>query len=444
MASNKKTESSTKISDMLNTTKELYTSSSTPKNAARQPPKRARSMSTGSPVSGDINYSAEPPDGVNPVLWDMLLSIKSDTTTTNEKLDAVDNRVLVLEDQHDHTGQELHRMKESLAEIIECNRSLVGRLLRAERKIDRQRDEITDLRTRMMRENIIIRSKGAEYKDNRNENTASIFQNFVSKELRVPNSDKINITRAHRMGQSSGEYNRMIIAKVPAEEDHKRIFANVKALKNTSYSISRQYPQEVEERRQFGWPAYKNARATNTPARFDGGRLVVDSNPVNKYDPLPLPPISASVQGIASPMMWGISDVAEESGHTFKAWVTPVKNMYSVRDTFDKLLQNDGAAGANHIPYAFRFKDENGQLVENFESDEDSGMGLHIIKSMRIKEAMDVAIFIAHNKSDCNITMKAKLNCTRHVVAGGLLALINGPADGIINQNLNDTSNADI
>ena len=67
--------------------------------------------------------------------------------------------------------------------------------------------------------------------------------------MRVPDANQIDITRAHRMGKASADQNRMIMAKVTYNEDQKRIFDNVKVLKNTDYIISKQIPCEMEERR---------------------------------------------------------------------------------------------------------------------------------------------------------------------------------------------------
>ena len=64
------------------------------------------------------------------------------------------------------------------------NKNLVGRLLRAENVIERQCSDITDLRARMMRDNIIIKTKGECYKDKRDENTTSVFKLFSIKNLK--------------------------------------------------------------------------------------------------------------------------------------------------------------------------------------------------------------------------------------------------------------------
>lgn len=367
-------------------------------------------------------------------LWDMLVSIKADTAATNNKLDCLDNRVLVLEDQHDHTGTEIAKMKESMAEIIESNRTLVGRLLRAEIQIDRQKTEITDMRMRMMRDNIIIRTKGNDYKANRDEDTASVFRNFVTREMRVADADKIHISRAHRMGQPSGDNNKLIIAKVPSDQDHKRIFANARSLQKTNFSISRQFPRETEERRQFSWPAFKSARAAKTPARYDGARLVINNEPVTKYEPAYLPAFSSSIQGNSHAMNWGISDPLVENGHTFKAWATHVKDLQGVREAYDKLLQHDEAAGANYVSYGFRYN-ANESPMENFVSDEDNGAGLHIIKTLRSKQANNVVVFVAHMIPDThvNITMKLKMNSISQVVAGSLMSLDIEPVDMDVN-----------
>ena len=68
-----------------------------------------------------------------------------------------------------------------------------------------------------MRDNI-IKTHGNKYKENRDEDTASVFKNFVSQELHVLDSHDISITRAHRMGKPSGDRNAMMIICARPEE----------------------------------------------------------------------------------------------------------------------------------------------------------------------------------------------------------------------------------
>ena len=102
-----------------------------------------------------------------------------------------------------------------------------------------------------MRDNIIIKTKGDKYKKTRDENTAEKFKKFLGQELHLANAQNVRVDRAHRLGNSSN-----MIAKVPLQNDQNRIFSNVSQLKDTEFSISKQFPPEVEERRSFGWAAF--------------------------------------------------------------------------------------------------------------------------------------------------------------------------------------------
>ena len=182
--------------------------------------------------------------------------------------------------------------------LIRSNDDLRGRFLRAETIIERQRVDITDMRSHSMRDNIIVKTKGQAYKEGKDENTTSKFHTFLDKEPHVRDATRIDIPRGHRMGRAINGYNRMMIAKVPNEDDKRRIFANANVLNNTVYSISHQIPQEIEERRIFGWQLYKKARREGRYACFDQGRLYVDNTTITKVDSISLPPISTALDGI--------------------------------------------------------------------------------------------------------------------------------------------------
>lgn len=387
---------------------------------------RKRTISNMEHDENVLDDFSDPPTGVHPLMWEMLKAIKRDTATTRDDVKCIDDRVLILEDQNDHIGTELSNLKANLTEVREGFKTLAGRLIRAETIIDRQQQIITDLKMRGMRDNVIIRSTGDNYKDQRNENTASVFKSFVTRELHVADAEHINIVRAHRMGQANENNNKMIIAKVPAAEDQFKIFSNASALRNTGHSISKQIPPEVEERKQFAWQEYKQLREAKRAPRFDGGRLIVDNEPISKYEPLTLPQVSSALMGLPkSNVSIGASDVNESGEHQFRAWAIPTIDLHGVREGLDLLLQREELARAQFASYAFRFKDNNGQYVENFHSDNDNGMGLAILKTLRNKDAMDIAVYVSHMGSHKSLPMKRKILATKEVVSGALLALIN-------------------
>ena len=79
-------------------------------------------------------------------------------------MDDLNNKVLALEDQSDEMGGDIYHFKRQMASLTLSKKVLTGRLLRAETVIERQRKDISDLRMRSMRDNIIIKSKGEAYK----------------------------------------------------------------------------------------------------------------------------------------------------------------------------------------------------------------------------------------------------------------------------------------
>ena len=130
----------------------------------------------------------------------------------------------------------------------------------------------------------------------------------------------ISINSSHRMGQAGAGYNRMLIARLPRRDDQNKFFHNASVLKGTDYSITKQVPVEIEERRQFAWSEFKQAKADKRPARFDGGTLVVGGEPVVKFKPVALPGTSKTLQGAAPPdILRGTSDVFVEGEHRFQA-----------------------------------------------------------------------------------------------------------------------------
>ena len=182
------------------------------------------------------------------------------------------------------------------------------------------------------------------------------------------------------MGRASNGFNRMMIVKVPSDADQKRIFANAKAFNDTGHSINKQIPYEVEERRIFGWSMYKKAQREGKFAKVECGHLFVDGEAVTAVDPVSLPPSSVALGGAANTMVTAVSsDEHGVEGHVFRAWVAPVSNLQNVLDGLDTALA-DGLAAATFAAYAFRFKDEDGNLRENFDSDADNGVGLSVLK----------------------------------------------------------------
>ena len=299
------------------------------------------------PSTGHRSSSTQSPEGVNGEVWDMLLSIKPDTAEAIEYTGSLDTRLLALENSHDNTGADIYQIKRTLKQVVEHNKVITGRLIRAETTIERQRLEITDLRMRSMRDNVIIRTRGQDYKETINENTASVFQRFVATEMNVPNADKLCITRAHRMMQSRGQNNKMMIAKLVSTTTKDVYLTTPNPSRVQTFQSVNSYLRKSRKGASFAWQEFKRARVAKLPANFVGGRLMVSGRAVDKYDAIQLPTESKTLYGGDGATVGPPSEVVDVDGHEFVARFAEVSSMQGVREAIDtsgSLLDNSADA----------------------------------------------------------------------------------------------------
>ena len=317
-------------------------------------------------------------------MWTLLKKIEHDTDLINSKID----------DQTDHMANGMARLETTNGELVEQNKVIMGRLARAESKIERQRAEIIELRARCLRSNVVPKTKTTKSNDAKNENTACIFQNIVSREMRVLGANKPDIFRAHPIGQVPYDKNRMIIAKVTYSGDQKSIFDGAKIMENSGFFISEQIPGEMEER-QFHWSSDRKA--------------VSDMHNVGT--------------GSDSSLSLHAGDTAELAGHRFRCWAAPLSSLQDVRAAYDELVKSEVVANADHVAFAYRFRKENGHIKENFDSDSDTGIGLQMLNILRSIGAIDVGIFVSHSVSPHLISMANKLDYLNYTIEGAMIAM---------------------
>ena len=366
-----------------------------------------------------------PPAHVDPWIGEMIKAIRINTDATRRDVGNLHDRVLELEDYDQLKTTKITSMDDQIKQLQLANKSLLGRLIRAENKSQQQDAQISDLTARSMRENIVIKSVGAKYKEVHNENTDSTIRRFLVEELHLPNVDDITITRSHRMGQSGGGFNKPLITKLPFDYDIKRIFANVRALKGTGHSISIQIPSEYNERRQFAWSTFKEAKAVNKKAVFSGGNLYLENKLADKFTPHQLPSLSNPTLGKLSKYLSAEGDDIKSFGHSFKASVTRINSLHDIRDAHDNLLHEQAYANATHLSYAYRIVDAAGNIEENFDSNGNSGVGMQILRRLRKESTTDIVCFVAHTCKGDTISFKNKIDSIEQSVSGSLLAMLN-------------------
>lgn len=119
-----------------------------------------------------------------------------------------------------------------------------------------------DLEARSRRNNIIFHG----LKESRSENCNDIICQFVYDQFQISINDA-NITRAHRLGRFDPNKTRPVIVAFQEYSLTDRIIKQGHLLKDTLFSISRDYPIEITRARKTLWPEYKQIKGQNPYAK---------------------------------------------------------------------------------------------------------------------------------------------------------------------------------
>ena len=339
---------------------------------------------------------------------------KTDLTTLHDSMNENTRALLSLEDR---------------VKALEFNSAAVtGRLAQQENENSYLHELLNDVISRSMRMNVIINSVGAAYKERvgeTNEQTITIFCDFLRNEMRVADAHKIVIERAHRMGRASETHNRPMIARLHFQTDVNRIFEKVGQLKGTGNFVYIQTPSDYNERKKHVLPTFLDARNQGKRASIlPNGQLIVNGRPVKALAPVPIPVCSSTdLVEIAEEILVGKSEYAVKDTHTFIANSTQIQSTQDIRDALDIFTMQHPKS--KHIPYAFRFRNADQTLSEDFKSCRDPGVGPQLLKHLRDAKFENVVCFLAHGYEDKFIDGKTKFSLVERCVKDSLRDLQN-------------------
>ena len=94
--------------------------------------------------------------------------------------------------------------------------------------------------------------------------------------MRVENSRSIRFDRVHRLGKYDATKTRPIIAKFCFFQDRELVRKSAKNLEGTQYSVSQQFPKEIQARRKELEPTLKKLKNEGKKAYLSVDKLYVD------------------------------------------------------------------------------------------------------------------------------------------------------------------------
>ncbi|XP_041346837.1 uncharacterized protein LOC121366455, partial [Gigantopelta aegis] len=135
---------------------------------------------------------------------------------------------------------------------------------------DRLTEEIVDLQSRSMRDNLLF----FNIKEGENENCYELIEKFCADKLEL--SDTLLMDRAHRIGKINPGRDRPIMVKFSSFRQREQVRKSSFKLKNTKFGIGEQFPKAVQQTKTLLMPAFKKAREENRRTALVKDKVYID------------------------------------------------------------------------------------------------------------------------------------------------------------------------
>ncbi|KAK6171920.1 hypothetical protein SNE40_018341 [Patella caerulea] len=215
------------------------------------------------------------------------ISAKLDTFETKingliENVDKLSNRMNNIEGGLNEVKIEQAEMKSATSNL---QRELNQGMATMKQNYSELFERHLDLQTRSMRDNLVF--AGLPVSESDDENTESLLIEFMKKELKL--NDPPDFHRAHRFGgmyevNVNGELayrSRNIVCRFKNFKGREIVRNCGRLLKGSSYGIREQFPKEINERRKFLWPYFKEAKIQKKKVSLKRDKLYIDGREFN-------------------------------------------------------------------------------------------------------------------------------------------------------------------
>lgn len=136
-------------------------------------------------------------------------------------------------------------------------------------------EKIDDLENRSRRSNVLFYGISDTNKSEAWDVSERLAREFCTNKLGISVS---TIARAHRIGRFSPDKPRPIIAKLFNEKEVETVMANGFKLKNTTFSVSRDYSEAVRDIRRKLWQFSKTVKKDGDRLRLNFNKLTINND----------------------------------------------------------------------------------------------------------------------------------------------------------------------
>ena len=204
-----------------------------------------------------------------------LQSIQSTLQNVTVQVNEVSTRLKTVESKVGDIERSREFDSKMLDDIKGRQREMDKSLKSLQKAEEEQKMRLIDLQSRQMRDNLIFHN----IRDERDEDLELCYKklaDMMQDDMKIEDARSIRFDRVHRLGKYDASKTRPIIAKFCFFQERERVRKSAKNLEGTQYSVSQQFPKEIQARRKELVPTLKKLKNEGQNAYLSVDKLYVD------------------------------------------------------------------------------------------------------------------------------------------------------------------------
>ncbi|XP_062604926.1 myosin-J heavy chain-like [Saccostrea cucullata] len=351
-------------------------------------------------------------------ITDSLRTIRNLTEEISEikkdlwEQDGFDHRIKQIAQQQADGDDELQQLRQENRSLKEDVNMLKCIVINLERTVIKNQNDIIDLKSRSMKQNILIHNLPEED----DEDLFVKIPELIKRHFKVQTS----FANIHRNGPKIQGKARTITGRLnkftdkdlvlQAQRDIKSQRAeqaeqaegtdqNSSEQQNSTFFITPQTPIEISENRKKLLELNSKYWKANVKTRIIGEKLVFPNGSVHR-DKVQKPK-AEQILGMDQSEREALKKIkvteleTNEGGNIFRGIGGTTECYNHVRDMYKKTLCDKSHAKADHNILVYRFQDSNGQIHEGYNDDGEFGAGRRLVKMMQNLQIKNMTVVIS-------------------------------------------------
>ncbi|XP_062621835.1 protein IMPACT homolog [Saccostrea cucullata] len=294
-----------------------------------------------------------------------------------------------LQEKQKKMERELSRMKDYIVRLEYC--------------VKTQSEQILELRSRAIEDNIIVSGVDEKAPEIKNpENLVKIISNVFAVEMEIPAEtvDSLQIYKVFRMGEydKHRKYPRPVCVQFVNKSHKDIVMRHIKILKDkkSPIRVSQHQPEEVREKRKHLYDVQKKYADRNIETVLKGQKLIFTQSKTVYREKIGSRPMADEIiSGEEVKIAISTGKTTEDNGNRFAAHATPVDSYKQVRRSLVEVMRTDNTTSASHNIYAFRFTSNDGTIHEGSEDDGEHGAGRMLLKTLADNDINNALVVVS-------------------------------------------------